>query len=108
MTTDQSWKIHISLHKNSCHFVLQTIALVTRVSKLFISTLLFSGPLSSFLIDRYSCRTAVIISGTLLALGFAGTAFAPNVYVAIVTYGLVAGKSYEQQREKSVFGVPAR
>ena len=63
--------------------------------------LIFSGPVSSFLIDRFSCRTAMIISGILVALGFVGTAFAPNIYVAIITFGLVAGKFCQILRAKN-------
>jgi len=53
--------------------------------------LFYTGPLASFVIDRYSCRTALVLSGTLCMLGFIATAFAPNIETAIFTCGIVAG-----------------
>ncbi|XP_060603169.1 monocarboxylate transporter 9-like [Ruditapes philippinarum] len=49
------------------------------------------GPLSSFLVDKYSCRTAVVLSGLVFTAGYLGTAFAPNIQTTIFTLGIVAG-----------------
>jgi MFS family permease len=50
-----------------------------------------TGPLSSFLVDKYSCRTAVVLSGLFFTAGYLGTAFAPNIQTTIFTLGIVAG-----------------
>ena len=52
------------------------------------------GPLASAVIDRHSCRTALVLAGSLCMLGFLATAFAPNIETAIFTCGIVAGMYY--------------
>ncbi|KAL8585917.1 hypothetical protein ACOMHN_061078 [Nucella lapillus] len=52
------------------------------------------GPLVSMLLKRFSIRQ-VAIAGTLLAsVGFVASAFAPNIYVLIAMYGVVAGTGF--------------
>lgn len=48
--------------------------------------------MASAIIDRYSCRTALVLSGALLMVGFLATAFAPTIEVAIFTCGFLAGE----------------
>jgi len=50
-----------------------------------------SGPVASLIIDNYSVRTTVVLSGVCFVIGYISTAFAPNIYVAIFTFGIVAG-----------------
>ena len=64
---------------------------IARLLSIYSDVLFHTGPLASFVIDRYSCRTALVLSGTLCMLGFFATAFAPNIETAIFTCGLVAG-----------------
>ncbi|XP_045189580.2 monocarboxylate transporter 9-like isoform X2 [Mercenaria mercenaria] len=49
------------------------------------------APLASVAIDKYSCRTSVILSGILFVCGYWATVFAPNMHVAIFTCGVTAG-----------------
>ena len=81
----QNMDILVDFREASCYF------LFFKIVPQFIYVF-FSGPLSSFLIDRYSCRTAVMTSGILLAVGFVGTAFALSIQMTIFTFGIVAGR----------------
>ncbi|XP_053406861.1 monocarboxylate transporter 6-like isoform X2 [Mercenaria mercenaria] len=58
-----------------------------------LHTALFSlgGPLSSAVIDRFSCRTALMLSGVFFIAGYIGTAFADTIEMAIFTCGILAG-----------------
>ncbi|WAR22121.1 MOT14-like protein [Mya arenaria] len=49
------------------------------------------APLSSLLIDRFSCRVTLVLSGVCYTVGFLATAYAPNIYIAIFTCGILAG-----------------
>ena len=53
---------------------------------------IFTAPISTLVLERFSCRTAIVSSGCLFFIGFLGTAFAPNIECVIFTYGFVAGK----------------
>ena len=50
-----------------------------------------SGPLSIAVADTFSCRTAIVLSGLFYTCGYLGTAFAPSIYVAIITVGIISG-----------------
>jgi len=54
---------------------------------------MISAPVSSMVIDRFSCRVAMVAAGLCYIVGYIATAFAPNIYVAIVTFGILAGMS---------------
>jgi len=54
---------------------------------------MISAPISSMVIDRFSCRVAMVAAGLCYIVGNIATAFAPNIYVAIVTFGIIAGMS---------------
>ena len=49
------------------------------------------GPISTALIDIFSCRISLVTSGCLYAIGYLATAFAPNIEVTIFTCGIIAG-----------------
>jgi len=49
------------------------------------------GPVSTYLIGRFSCRTVVISGAIISSIGSLASAFAPNIYVTYLTYGLVNG-----------------
>lgn len=50
-----------------------------------------AGPISSYISDKYSCRVAIVSSGLMYTVGYGLTAFAPNIFVAIVTCGIISG-----------------
>jgi MFS family permease len=56
-------------------------------------SLCFTAPLSSALIDHFSVRTAMMTGGLLYTIGFLSTAFAPNISLSVLTFGVIAGES---------------
>ncbi|XP_060597326.1 monocarboxylate transporter 9-like [Ruditapes philippinarum] len=50
-----------------------------------------AAPLSSALIDHFSVRTAMMTGGLLYTIGFLSTAFAPNISLSVLTFGVIAG-----------------
>ncbi|KAL4231866.1 hypothetical protein ACF0H5_009442 [Mactra antiquata] len=66
-------------------------SLSSLVCAVHISMISIGAPLSSYISDRYSCRTAIVSSGILFFIGLLGTAFAPNIEFVLISYGLVAG-----------------
>ncbi|XP_052225086.1 monocarboxylate transporter 12-B-like [Dreissena polymorpha] len=58
---------------------------------LYASLVSLGGPLSSLIIDRWSCRTAMFIDGVLTTVGLLSSAFSPSLYLVIFTYGILAG-----------------
>ena len=57
----------------------------------FLATPLLAGPIASALIDRFGCRSTVILGGIVSATGFALSYFAPTIGVLFVTFGLISG-----------------
>ncbi|KAJ8317155.1 hypothetical protein KUTeg_005059 [Tegillarca granosa] len=49
------------------------------------------GPLSSYLMSRFSCRVATMIGGLLVAIGCFVSAFSSSLTVMILCYGLITG-----------------
>ena len=47
----------------------------------------------SYVINRWSCRVAAIISGVCMLLGFSLSYFAPNLIFLIATFGAISGES---------------
>lgn len=72
---------------------------IHRFSKMF---LLLLGPVASLMIDNLSCRTTVVLSGVCFVVGYMATAFAPNIYIAILTCGFVAGVNFSYLCKKNV------
>ncbi|KAL3863042.1 hypothetical protein ACJMK2_004824 [Sinanodonta woodiana] len=50
-----------------------------------------AGPLSSYIIDKFSCRVAIMTCGLLTSVGCLSTSFAPSIHWCVVTYGIIAG-----------------
>jgi len=50
--------------------------------------------MASILVDKFSLRTAIIVSGVLYTIGHIGTAFANSLPMSIIAYGIIAGKNY--------------
>ena len=51
----------------------------------------FSAVFTGWLSDRYPLRILVLIGATFAMIGFVMSAFAPNIYVVIIGYGVITG-----------------
>ncbi|XP_043585209.1 uncharacterized protein LOC122568944 [Bombus pyrosoma] len=61
------------------------------IGSLFMAMPLLSGPVASFLTDRYGCRRVSIAGSILAAAGFVISSFANSMEVLIFTFGVLAG-----------------
>uniref|UniRef100_A0A8D8ISM4 Monocarboxylate transporter 12 n=2 Tax=Culex pipiens TaxID=7175 RepID=A0A8D8ISM4_CULPI len=61
------------------------------VGSLFMAMPLLSGPIASFLTDRYGCRNVTIVGSILASLGFALSAYANTIEMLYLTFGVLAG-----------------
>lgn len=68
-----------------------SISMTSVAGAIHVSLISLGAPLSSIVLERFSCRVALVASGCLFFLGYLGTAFAPNIECVILTYGIVAG-----------------
>ncbi|XP_053407788.1 monocarboxylate transporter 12-like isoform X2 [Mercenaria mercenaria] len=68
-----------------------SVSLTSVAGAVHTSLISIGAPLSSFVLERNSCRVAIVTCGCLFFLGYLGTAFAPNIECVIFTYGVVAG-----------------
>ena len=57
-----------------------------------VAVLHVSGPLSGFVADRFSVRTALLLGATFMTTGYLLTAFSPSLELSILTFGVIAGK----------------
>ncbi|KAL4219328.1 hypothetical protein ACF0H5_021908 [Mactra antiquata] len=69
----------------------ESVSVTAWAGAIHTSSMSIGAPLSSAVIDRYSCRTAIVLSGLFFILGYMCTAFAPTIWWAIFTCGVVAG-----------------
>ncbi|XP_060585467.1 monocarboxylate transporter 12-like [Ruditapes philippinarum] len=69
----------------------QSVAMTSWAGALHTALFSLGGPLSSTVIDRYSCRTTLVLSGIFFLLGYIGTAFAQSMELAIFTFGILSG-----------------
>ena len=51
-----------------------------------------TGPIVSWLVNKYGCRTVTIAGAIVSSLGLGVSIFATNVLVLYITIGLVAGE----------------
>ena len=51
-----------------------------------------TGPISSLICTRYSCRTSVALGSLLQAVGFILTGLVSDVLYVFITFGLCVGK----------------
>ena len=67
---------------------------VTIPSLAYLTSVIFSftAPLAGRLSDFYSVRGMVVFGGLLASSGMLATAFARQLWVAVVTYGLITGR----------------
>lgn len=61
------------------------------IAGIFMAMPLLSGPIASFLTDRYGCRRMTIFGSLLAALGFIISAFVDNIETLFITFGIMAG-----------------
>ncbi|XP_054281981.1 monocarboxylate transporter 12-like isoform X2 [Macrosteles quadrilineatus] len=61
------------------------------IGSLFMAMPLLSGPVASFLTDRYGCRRVTIIGAILAAAGFIISSFTNSVELLFLTFGIIAG-----------------
>lgn len=61
------------------------------IGSLFMAMPLLSGPVASFLTDRYGCRRVTIAGSLLATTGFVVSSYANSMEVLIFTFGIVAG-----------------
>lgn len=61
------------------------------IGSLFMAMPLLSGPIASFLTDRYGCRKVTIVGSILASTGFVISAFATSTEMLFLTFGVIAG-----------------
>jgi len=61
------------------------------IGSLFMAMPLLSGPVASFLTDRYGCRRVTIVGGVLSAAGFIVSSFTDSIELLFLTFGIIAG-----------------
>ncbi|KAM3960620.1 monocarboxylate transporter 9 [Aphomia sociella] len=61
------------------------------IAGIFMAMPLLSGPIASFLTDRYGCRRMTIFGSILATLGFVISAFVDNMETLFLTFGIMAG-----------------
>lgn len=61
------------------------------IGSLFMAMPLLSGPVASFLTDRYGCRKVTIAGSILACLGFVISAFSTSMEMLFLTFGVLAG-----------------
>ncbi|KAJ0177490.1 hypothetical protein K1T71_007499 [Dendrolimus kikuchii] len=61
------------------------------IAGIFMAMPLLSGPIASFLTDRYGCRRVTIFGSILAAIGFVISAFVENMETLFLTFGIMAG-----------------
>ncbi|XP_012284043.1 uncharacterized protein LOC105701680 [Orussus abietinus] len=61
------------------------------IGSLFMAMPLLSGPVASFLTDRYGCRRVSIAGSILATTGFLVSSFTNSMELLIFTFGVIAG-----------------
>ncbi|WAR22073.1 MOT12-like protein [Mya arenaria] len=71
-----------------------SVALTAWVGALHTGILSLGGLLSTAVVDRFSCRTAIVCSGLIYTVGYMATAFVPCIEAAIFTCGIGGAVGY--------------
>lgn len=79
------------LYTEFLHYFGEGKAKTSWIGSLFMAMPLLSGPVASFLTDRYGCRKVTIAGSFLATLGFVLSSFANSVEVLLLTFGVLAG-----------------
>lgn len=61
------------------------------IGSLFMAMPLLSGPIASFLTDRYGCRKVTIAGSILACIGFVLSSFAESMEILFLTFGILSG-----------------
>ncbi|XP_060871902.1 uncharacterized protein LOC132946091 isoform X1 [Metopolophium dirhodum] len=61
------------------------------IGSLFMAVPLLSGPIASFLTDRYGCQKVTVIGAIIASTGFVISAFADSLFTLFITFGLISG-----------------
>ncbi|KAG8224912.1 hypothetical protein J437_LFUL006271 [Ladona fulva] len=61
------------------------------IGSLFMAIPLLSGPLASFLTDRFGCRWVTIVGSVLAAAGFFSSSFVNSMEPLFFTFGILSG-----------------
>ncbi|KAL8608640.1 hypothetical protein ACOMHN_002869 [Nucella lapillus] len=68
-----------------------SLALTSLPPGIMVASFLISSPMTAYLVQRWGCRLVGLCGGVIAALGVAASAFAPNIHLFILGFGLVAG-----------------
>lgn len=58
----------------------------------FLFNVPFSGPLCSILVERFGCRTTVMVGGLLSGVGMVASAFSNSLSELYLTAGFITGE----------------
>lgn len=61
------------------------------ISSIFMAVPLLSGPIASYLTDRYGCRKVTIVGAIFAAIGFLLSAISESMEMLFITFGVIAG-----------------
>lgn len=61
------------------------------IGSLFMAMPLLSGPIASFLTDRYGCRCVTVVGSIMASAGFILSAFTDSIEMLYFTFGILAG-----------------
>ncbi|CRK99823.1 CLUMA_CG013131, isoform A [Clunio marinus] len=61
------------------------------IGSIFMASPLLSGPIASYLTDRYGCRKVTIVGSITAAIGFLLSAMADSMEMLFVTFGVISG-----------------
>lgn len=61
------------------------------IGSIFMASPLLSGPIASYLTDRYGCRKVTIVGSITAAIGFLLSAVSNSMEMLFVTFGVIAG-----------------
>ncbi|XP_046545777.1 monocarboxylate transporter 12-like [Haliotis rubra] len=69
----------------------EDLVLTTWVGSIFGCMFALAGPVASFVISVFSCRTCVVMSGIVMLVGFACSCLVTDIRLLFMTYAVVAG-----------------
>ncbi|XP_071147519.1 monocarboxylate transporter 12-like isoform X1 [Mytilus edulis] len=61
------------------------------IAGVFLSLMLFAGPIASTIINRYSCRVAMMLGSLMLSTGLVLTGFVEDIKWTFLTFGILSG-----------------
>jgi Major Facilitator Superfamily len=61
------------------------------IGSIFMASPLLSGPIASYLTDRYGCRKVTIVGSIMASIGFLLSSMANSMEMLFITFGVIAG-----------------